>query len=614
MKLIDGMLALTISLAFALPICADTAHDLNEAGFWLEAKSQQLCRQSRITMHDGTLGFKPSTDNTYPLFFVRDYAYMLEGCPEAFTATELRNASLFFINAIGTFNGTPNCSPEYIGPDGTVYHKPAWDNPAIANATADTSQFNVDVAWRTYQATKDTSFVNQTIDRLVATMYAVPRSANGLVWINPNASWDRAPYGFTDSVRKTGNELYCSLLDVRASNQLADLLDVAGRSSDAATWRALATSKTTAIQSTFWDPANTPGNPGLFYAATVKNHQFDVWGSALAVQMGVATADQTTSIANYFNNNYSTMVLSGQIREIPTTAPYWQDSVCGQGTNQNGGYWGVATGQFATALSVVNPTKAQQTLLDMVNFYKQKNTVPEYTDAGNANGAQGYVSSATLPLVQFKPYMTAQPVLTSMGGSLTAAKDVALQSNGGTAFAKDCIAGFSQHSIPHLNDGIYGNSNSWIGNSQSNFAGVAFNQAYTIDSLAFGRDNGGESTTYTDRYTGTYIFQYTTVANPNASTSDSDWTSFGGFYFDTLFPNTTNECRHLYEFDPISGVTGVRILTCSDGSSFADYTCIDEIEVYASAVPEPGTLTLAIGCLVGLIGCTCWKRRRRAQY
>ena len=149
------------------------------------------------------------------------------------------------------------------------------------NATADNSQFTVDIAWRTYQITKNTALVNQIIDKLVGTMNSVPRSANGLVYIDPTQAWDRCPYGFTDSVKKTGNELYCSLLDVRASNELADLLAVAGRPTDAATWRAAAASKTTAIQTTFWDPSNTASNPGLFYAATVQCHQFDVWGPRL---------------------------------------------------------------------------------------------------------------------------------------------------------------------------------------------------------------------------------------------------------------------------------------------------------------------------------------------
>lgn len=614
MKTICHALILMISLAPAAPVFAATPHELNEAGFWLEAKAQQLVRQSRVTMSDGTSGFKPGTMGDYPAFWTRDYAYMVEGCPEAFTKTELTNACLTFVKAISTFNGVQNTAAECVHTNGYIYHQPRWDNRGD-NATGDNSQFTVDIAWRTYQVTKDpallTTLVNnvQVIDKLVATMNSVPRSANGLVWIDPSKADDRAGYGFTDSVYKTGNELYCSLLDIRASKELADLLDVAGRTTEAATWRAAAATKTAAVQTTFWNPSNTASNPGLFYAATVKCHQYDVWGSALAVQLGVANTDQAASVANYFKNNYSTMVAGGQIREMPTTDGFWQYCDCGQGYNQNGGYWGVATGQYAAALKIVDDAKSKQTLLDMINFYKAKNNVSEFTNTGaSADGAPGYVSSATLPLAEFKQYMTAQPVLKSMGGTQDAPKNLAAAANGGTAFAKDCISGFSAHSTDHLNDGVYGNSNSWIGNSQSNFAGVAFDEPCIIGSLAFGRDNGGEATTYLDRYQGTYIFQYTTTPNPNAATPDNQWTSFGAFYLDALFPNTTNETRHLYEFDAISGVTGVRILTCSDGADFASYTCIDEIEVYA-AVPEPGTLAMAALGMIGVIA-YAWRKRK----
>ena len=179
-----------------------------------------------------------------------------------------------------------------------------------------------------------------------------------------------------------------------------------------------------------------------------------------------------------------------------------------------------------------------------------------------------------------KQYMlTAEPTLRAMDGTLNAARDVALASNGGTAFAENLLPGYTQHTIAHLNDGIYGNGNSWIADSQASFAGVAFNQACTISSLAFGRDNTGA---YADRYTGTYIFQYTTTPNPNAATPDADWTSFGAFYLDTVFPNTTNNYRHVYTFTPISGVTGVRIEVDAAAAGTANYICIDELEVYAA--------------------------------
>ena len=81
MKSISRVLMLMVPFAFALSARADTQHDLNEAGFWLEAKSQQLVRQSQVTMFDGTSGFEPAASGYYPAFWTRDYAYMLEGCP-----------------------------------------------------------------------------------------------------------------------------------------------------------------------------------------------------------------------------------------------------------------------------------------------------------------------------------------------------------------------------------------------------------------------------------------------------------------------------------------------------------------------------------------------------
>ena len=76
-----------------------------------------------------------------------------------------------------------------------------------------------------------------------------------------------------------------------------------------------------------------------------------------------------------------------------------------------------------------------------------------------------------------------------MGGSLTAAKDIALASNGGTAFAKDCITGFTQHSIGDLTTAS--TATATVGSATANriFAAWPLPAPCTIDSLAFGRDN-----------------------------------------------------------------------------------------------------------------------------
>ena len=61
-------------------------------------------------------------------------------------------------------------------------------------------------------------------------MNSMPRDRSGLIWIDP--LYPHTPYGFTDNVVKTGNELFCSLLYWEASGCLAKM---AAASDDART-------------------------------------------------------------------------------------------------------------------------------------------------------------------------------------------------------------------------------------------------------------------------------------------------------------------------------------------------------------------------------------------
>ena len=56
-----------------------------EAVRWLEAKSKEMIRASRRTMKSGIAAFPPQVGSGYEAFWLRDYAYMLEGCADAFS-------------------------------------------------------------------------------------------------------------------------------------------------------------------------------------------------------------------------------------------------------------------------------------------------------------------------------------------------------------------------------------------------------------------------------------------------------------------------------------------------------------------------------------------------
>ncbi len=181
--------------------------------------------------------------------------------------------------------------------------------------------------------------------------------------------------------------------------------------------------------------------------------------------------------------------------------------------------------------------------------------------------------------------------------------NLALSANGSIAVAKDLRngAGFGVHAINELNDGVYGNSNSWIGNSDPTFGGIALGTPQVIGSIAWGRDSDG-TVSFFDRAAGIYVVEFTTAANPNAATPDNLWQALGSATYATTDANRF--LRHLYTFDPVFA-TGVRIRTMNGEAGIA----IDEIEVFAAVVPEPASASLA---LIGLAGLALRRRSRAA--
>jgi hypothetical protein len=174
----------------------------------------------------------------------------------------------------------------------------------------------------------------------------------------------------------------------------------------------------------------------------------------------------------------------------------------------------------------------------------------------------------------------------------------------GTAFAKDLIAGggFPAHAIEHLNDELYGNDYSWIGDTDGSFSVIALDGPSRIEGIAFGRDNSNPATQFA-RSIGNYELQYTTdaVVTVDANgilTSVNNWQTIGELDYTGIIPDFSNpHVRHQWNFAPIGDVTGVRIITTH---ALGDtLLAIDEIEVIA-AVPEPASLLLVGSAIAGL--------------
>lgn len=352
---------------------------------WLEQESHRIIRASMRRMDDGTAAFPPQVGIGYEAFWLRDYEYTLEGAINAYNDEELLAACRLFVNSIRQDGAAVDC----VKFDGTPIYMPGYGSMG-ENPVADGSQFTVSVAWHTYRKTRNAELLGEVVDGLVKTMQAVPRHPEtGLVHIVPGDDWDRCPYGFTDTVRKQGDVLFCSLLHVQACRQLADLLTAAERQLESERWRREAEAVAECVRKVFWD-----SEVGLFRAATIRCREHDIWGSAFAVYLGVADAAQSKSIATYFKTHYAELVQHGQIRHLPGGV-YWEQG-CPRDTYQNGAYWATGTGWFVFALDLADPALADKTIVDMTAHF-QKYGASEWI-VGEQRRLPNYLASAALPL------------------------------------------------------------------------------------------------------------------------------------------------------------------------------------------------------------------------
>jgi hypothetical protein len=255
-------------------------------------------------------------------------------------------------------------------------------------------------------------------------------------------------------------------------------------------------------------------------------------------------------------------------------------------------------GWFVYTLDKVDPALADQTIVDMVNDFRDRG-IHEWVNGG-ATRMANYCASAALPLdaiLKIRDLPAAPPestlTLVEQGGSYEP-DNLALASSGAQAFARDQYGGI--HTVAHLNDGAFGNENSWIGVNPSptldeGFVGIRLGGVYQVNSIAFGRDNGGESTEYTDRWHGEYVLQYTTAASPNAYTPDSEWIDIGCVEYLVPGEGDFSEpwLRHRYTFDPVTATALRLIVPAVYSQSGSGATCIDEFEIYGSGAPGDAT-------------------------
>ena len=274
---------------------------------WLREQAKRVLRGSSRAGKDGVTIFTPDATGGYGAFWVRDWSYMIEGCPEAFTREEIRDGYLFLTAA----QRDDGCMPDRVRADGKGVYSPGGEaKPFSRNGSVDQSPFMVILCHQYWKLYGDLDPFRRTAAALEKAMRFTPRNpANGLVTIPDAASF--RPYSFLDSVPLTGDQQFDSVLFWDACVKLAEMFDAAGQSDRAAPWRQ-ETERVKKSLATLWDDKT-----GLFVAASEHWRQPSVWGSLFAVYSGLATPEQSDRIARWCLDNGHLIVWRGQVRHLP---------------------------------------------------------------------------------------------------------------------------------------------------------------------------------------------------------------------------------------------------------------------------------------------------------
>jgi hypothetical protein len=284
----------------------DIAARFDAAESWLRSEAKRILRGSSRVGKNGVRIFTPDATGGYGAFWVRDWSYAIEGCPEVFTRDEIRDGYLFLAAA----QREDGCMPDRVRADGKGVFSPGSEaNPFSQNGSVDQSPFMVIVCHQYWKLHNDLDPFRRTADALEKAMRFVPRNPmNGLVMITDAKLY--RPYSFLDTVSLVGDQHFDSVLFWDACHKLAEMFEASGASDRAAPWRREA-ARVQAAMSGLWDD-----RAGMFVAASEKWRQPSVWGSLFAIYAGIATSDQRDRITRYCLDHENLIVQRGQIRHL----------------------------------------------------------------------------------------------------------------------------------------------------------------------------------------------------------------------------------------------------------------------------------------------------------
>lgn len=304
----------------------------------------------------------------------------MSNAPSQFTAAQILAFSQ-------KYTAAPNGSgdlPISVSYGGTASYFSGCDNVQW-HATGDGTFVIPMLYYQNYQSTGSITAFNSASAAMKTALLNIPLDGTtGLVSVPDGTPW--VTWGFQDNVKKTGLDLMGSLLYWKSATVMAAMYTAAGDSTNATLFsgKASAIAASLGASGPLWDSTD-----GMYYAATVKNNQIDVIGSAFAVYLGLTSGAQTTAISSYLVSNYSSLVYQGYVKQSPTQWAY-PFNCTNTSTTYDNAYWSYGNNWVAYAMAQTSTTAAIQLIHDYLNG---ADPTLEWTNTGTSQGNNYNIAS-----------------------------------------------------------------------------------------------------------------------------------------------------------------------------------------------------------------------------
>ncbi|WP_285056194.1 hypothetical protein [Pedobacter ginsengisoli] len=396
-------LLILLNLSFATGMFAQHKSGVitNEDFLFLEEITKAVLDTSRIhpgqalpapygRNNTGGILIRPGGRDTYPSFWIRDYAMSLETgfvskaeqkhmllltastqCDQTWIT---RGGSMVPFGAIADHIRVDDLKPIFF-PGTYDYEAQGTNEFGTFPAYCDQFYF-IHMADYYFKQTSDLSLLSKEIngirliDRLEIAFKTLPaRRDNEIVYTTD--AFRGVDFGFRDAIAITGDLSYSSILKYRAANQLSAMFSRLKNKIKAAHYKDIAV-KIKAAMPRFLD------KNGMLTASDGRSRQPDVWATAFAIYLDVLEGEDVLKAARHLEAAYKngTLAYKGSIRHIIKDEDFnqntaWETAIVGKNQYQNGAYWGTPTGWVSYAIAKVNKQTAAKLIKEYINELRE---------------------------------------------------------------------------------------------------------------------------------------------------------------------------------------------------------------------------------------------------